>query len=152
MTEPSQNQLPHEGDVVAMPGAGLAALAAGQPQLTVNLQEEENEVGRFLEPKERAVIFGMYADTWSRIGMVIVMAVIFVGLNWMVLVFLRDAFSADVRMLESKPPILQAADRLITANVLMTLIGATVVQVGVSIAAIVSYLFPKTSGNGSSSQ
>lgn len=38
---------------------------------------------------------------------------------------------------------LKGEDRVITANVFMSLIGATVVQVGIAVVAIINYLFPK---------
>ena len=148
MTGPSPNQEQPEGSVIDLATAAPVVEQARQPTVTVSLDDVESDVGQVSEARERAVVFGMYADTWSRVGMVAVMAIIFVGLNWLVIHFLNGAFAADVRMLESKPPALLAADRLVTSNVLMTLIGATVVQVGVSIAAIVSYLFPKNNGRG----
>ncbi len=150
MTEPSQQQEQEqaEGSVVDLPtGAPHVEQPRGAVE-TLRLDDEEKDLGQVSEAKERAIVFGMYADTWSRIGMVVVMALIFVGLNWRVVGFLQDAFAADIRMLESKPPTLTAADRLVTPNVLMTLLGATVIQVGVSIAAIVSYLFPKNNNGG----
>lgn len=148
MTEPSQQQEQEQAEGTVLPiGASQVEQTRGAVE-TVRLDDEEQNLGQVSEAKERAIVFGMYADTWSRIGMVIVMALIFIGLNWRVVGFLQDAFNADIRMLESKPPTLTAADRLVTPNVLMTLLGATVVQVGVSIAAIVSYLFPKNDGGG----
>ena len=148
MTGPSPNQEQPEGSVIDLATAAPVVEQARQPTVTVSLDDVESDVGQVSEARERAVVFGMYADTWSRVGMVAVMAIIFVGLNWLVIDFLNGAFAVDVRMLESKPPALLAADRLVTSNVLMTLIGATVVQVGVAIAAIVSYLFPKSNGRG----
>jgi hypothetical protein len=64
-------------------------------------------------------------------------------LNREVMNFVRDAFDADIRLLSAKPPLIQAADRLVTGNVIMVLIGATATQVGIAIVSIVSYLFPK---------
>jgi len=50
-------------------------------------------------------------------------------------------------MMQKFPQLFKPADRVITANVFMSLIGATVVQVGVATVAIVSYLFPKKTGS-----
>lgn len=85
--------------------------------------------------------------------MVLVIAAIFIGLNWAVIHFVEIAFDQDVALLKAgtvKTP----ADRVITTNVFVSLIGATVVQVGVAIIAIVNYLFPKkpdTQKSGSAS-
>ena len=147
MTEPSQNQAPAEGTVVDLPLAGPTPAAAPAPAPTITLDEVEQDVGQVDEAMGWARVAALKWDIASRVFMVFVIALIFVGLNWMVMQFLRDAFVADLRMMDAKPPTLQAADRLITSNLLMTLIGATVVQVGVSIAAIVSYLFPKTNNH-----
>ena len=74
--------------------------------------------------------------------MVLVVALLFVGLNTAVMLFVRDAFAHDLVAMAAKPPML-AADRLVTTHVLMSLIAATVVQTGIGFIAIVSYLFPK---------
>jgi hypothetical protein len=146
MTEPSQRQEQEQAEGTALPISASQVEQTPHTVETVRLDDEEQNLGQVSEAKERAIVFGMYADTWSRIAMVFVMAAIFIGLNWCVVGFLQNAFAADIRMLESKPPTLTAADRLVTPNVLMSLLGATVIQVGASIAAIVSYLFPKNNG------
>jgi hypothetical protein len=104
------------------------------------------DTGRVDEAMGWAKVVALHADTAARILMVLVMAGLFVWLNFRVLQVVERAFAADLRMLEAKPPGIAAGDRLVTANVLMSLIGATVVQVGISIAAVVSYLFPKANG------
>jgi len=53
-------------------------------------------------------------------------------------------------MMERFPQTFKPSDRAITASVFMSLIGATVVQVGVATIAIVSYLFPKRANSGAS--
>lgn len=88
----------------------------------------------------KAKVFGSYADTWSRLLMVAVIALIFVGLNWYVMRFIGKVFEADLELLRSG----KTAQRVVTTEVLMSLIAGTVLQVGVAIIAIVSYLFPKT--------
>lgn len=45
-------------------------------------------------------------------------------------------------------PPLPPEHRLITANVVMSLIGATVVQTGIGFIAITSYLFPRRLNGG----
>jgi len=59
----------------------------------------------------------------------------------------RQACDRDLEMMQKFPQLFKPADRVITANVFMSLIGATVVQVGVATVAIVSYLFPKKTGS-----
>ena len=113
------------------------------PDFTVDLGDEERDLGTVTEDELRAKIFGMKADVWLRLILGAVIAVLFIWLNREVMNFVRDAFDADIRLLSAKPPLLQAADRLVTGNVIMVLIGATATQVGVAIVSIVSYLFPK---------
>jgi len=59
--------------------------------------------------------------------------------------FVNHALAQDLAQMAATPP-MAAADRLITANVVMSLIGATVVQTGIGFIAITSYLFPKRAG------
>ncbi len=103
----------------------------------IALDEEAREIGGKLE---NAHVASVRADIWLRVSMAAVVAVIFIGLNWAVIGFIRDAFEHDVA---SK---LAPGERLVTTELLMALIGATVVQTGVGIVAILSYLFPKRSG------
>lgn len=104
---------------------------------SIVLEDEEQKIGGTLENAQAASI---KADIWLRIGMAAVVALIFIGLNWAVMGFIRDAFAQDVAVKAT------GNDRLVTTEVLMALIGATVVQTGVGIVAILSYLFPKRSG------
>lgn len=92
--------------------------------------------------RQRAEIDSIKANTNSRTLMVWVIAVIFIGLNGAVMLFVYVAFLNDVAQMAATPP-LRPENRLITTEVFMSLIGATVVQVGVAVIAIVSYLFPK---------
>lgn len=103
---------------------------------SIVLEDEEQKIGGTLENAQAASI---KADIWLRIGMAAVVALIFIGLNWAVMGFIRDAFAQDVAVKAT------GNDRLVTTEVLMALIGATVVQTGVGIVAILSYLFPKRS-------
>lgn len=111
-------------------------------QTTLSLDDEEQAA---TGPIEQATAQGMRADIWFRGGMVFVVAILFIGLNANVMWFIRDAFHQDLVGMAGKPPLLPA-DRLVTTNVLMSLIGATVVQTGIGFIAIVSYLFPKREG------
>jgi hypothetical protein len=94
------------------------------------------------ELKERVEIDSIKANTSSRKLMVWVIACIFIGLNGAVMFFIHEAFLNDVAQMSATSP-LKPEDRLITTEVVMSLIGATVVQVGIAVIAIVSYLFPK---------
>ncbi len=80
--------------------------------------------------RQMAEIDSIHANTNSRTLMVWVIAIIFIGLN-------------DVAQMAAKPPLIKPEDRLITTETVMSLIGATVVQVGGAVIAIVAYLFPK---------
>ncbi|MDB5904201.1 MAG: hypothetical protein JWM26_3079 [Betaproteobacteria bacterium] len=109
---------------------------------TISIADEAEKMGG-IDPLTKAKIFGLNADTISRAGMVVVIGMIFVGLNWAVIDLVTWAFREDLVLLRAKT--LTPADRVITTNVFMSLIGATVVQVGVATISIVSYLFPKSS-------
>jgi sterol desaturase/sphingolipid hydroxylase (fatty acid hydroxylase superfamily) len=109
---------------------------------TVELSAVAEVVGSF-DQEKRARVWSMNADTFSRVFMVFIIAVIFVGLNYQVMRLVERGFDADMLMMQKFPQAFKPADRVITANVFMSLIGGTVVQVGVATIAIVSYLFPK---------
>ena len=95
--------------------------------------------GRTGEAQERAIVFGLYADTWLRVGMVVVIAGLFGWLNHEVMSLIRAMFQADQAALALNP----RPERVVTTEVLMSLVAATAVQVGVTTVSIVSYLFPK---------
>lgn len=97
----------------------------------------------WLADQKLATAISINANTISRLLMVLVIAGIFIGLNWAVMSFVREAFLNDVAQMAANPPLIKPEDRLITTEVVISLIGATVVQVGVAVIAIVSYLFPK---------
>ena len=79
--------------------------------------------------------------------MVVVIAAIFIWLNWEVMRLVSRAFDQDMQMMQKFPQTFKPSDRVVTPNVFMSLIGATVVQVGIATVAIVSYLFPKKPGS-----
>ena len=113
-------------------------MANGQAARTVGLDEN---VGGVSPGRDRAMIWSIYADIIARLIMVLVIAWIFYWLNNQVMTFVRDAFSEDVRLIALK--LITPEHRVITNNVVMSLVGATVVQVGAAVVVIVSYLFPK---------
>lgn len=107
---------------------------------TIKTGDEEAKVGR--TGVENAVARSVAADMWFRGAMVVVVCGIFIWLNAVVMNFVREAFASDKVRLLANPP-MAAADRLVNANVIMALIGATVVQTGVGFIAVVTYLFPR---------
>ena len=115
----------------------LEAGGGGSAPAEIQLDAEAKAIGGKLED---AQVASVRADIWLRVSMAAVVAVIFIGLNWAVIGFIRDAFAHDVA---SK---VAPGERLVTTELLMALIGATVVQTGVGIVAILAYLFPKRNG------
>lgn len=112
------------------------------------LSEKVDEIGGEIDEVTKARIRGIDADTRridgdtrARLLMVTVITVLFIVLNAAVIFLVWTAFSADISLLKDK--LIQNNQRLITENVFMSLIGATVVQVGLTLVAITGYLFPK---------
>lgn len=102
--------------------------------------EEAPQITAVTEDLDKAEVLSKNMDTALRMVMALVLAVIFIGLNVGVGILLSKAFSTDVTLLQTK--IITPEQRLITEKTYLALIGATVVQVGVGIAAILAYLFP----------
>ncbi len=109
------------------------------PADVARLDNVEQKVGNFVEA---ATARSITADIWLRIVMVLVVCAIFIWLNWQVMDFVKQALRTDIESMAATPP-MPAGDRLITSSVVMSLIGATVVQTGIGFIAITSYLFPK---------
>lgn len=107
----------------------------------VNLSDREKTTGA-VTPMDVALVKSIYADIVARVFMVLVIAIIFIGLNWGIFSLVKDAFTEDVILLKAKV-ITSAGDRAVTTTVFVSLITATVVQVGAAIVVIVNYLFPK---------
>ncbi len=105
------------------------------------LGQEAAQLGELSEKEVDARIRSMDADTKVRTRMAVVIGVLFVALNAAVIYLVWNAYTADISLLREK--LIQNNQRLITEDVFMSLIGATVVQVGVTLAAITGYLFPK---------
>ncbi|WP_297324572.1 hypothetical protein [Nitrosomonas sp.] len=110
---------------------------------TRQLNQETAQLGEINE-EAKARIRSIDADTRVRLWMALVISALFILLNAAVIFLIWNAFNADISLLREK--LIQNDQRLITENVFMSLIGATVVQVGVTLVAIISYLFPKNSG------
>lgn len=91
------------------------------------------------DDRVRADIESVRSDTSSRKILVVVLAVLFFGLNIAVIWFIIYVFNADLVLLKESPSV----PRVVTTQVLLSLVGATVVQVGIAIISVVSYLFPK---------
>jgi uncharacterized metal-binding protein len=106
----------------------------------LNLSEEEKKFP-LTEREADARILGIHADTFVRCIMALAMIALFFYLNMKVIGLVQDAYNTDITLLNSK--VIQSDHRLITEKVFMSLIGATVVQVGVTLVAITGYLFPK---------
>ena len=104
------------------------------------LEQEVPELGRIDEEK-MARIRSMDTDTRVRLWMALVISALFIILNAAVMLLVWNAFQADMSLIRAK--LIQSNQRLITDKVFMSLIGATVVQVGVTLVAITGYLFPK---------
>lgn len=98
----------------------------------------DNEPVGGIEGARRASILW---DIGLRAIMVAVVSGIFIWLNWQVIEFVVGGLRLDEKMLVAKS--ITPADRLVTSEVMMALIGATVIQTGAGFIAITSYLFPK---------
>lgn len=94
--------------------------------------------------RSAAGIMSINADTIARFVMVLAIAGIFIWLNREVMHLVRDVFDAELKLLAVGS--LKATERSVNTQVFTALIAATVVQTGVAIIAIVTYLFPKKPG------
>lgn len=104
-------------------------------------QPEFNQVdlasGREVRVLTPATTVSHLSDVNSRKLMVYWIGGLFLVLNIAAMALVLWAFCRDAKL-----PI---SERLITTHVLLTLIGATIVQNGVGLIAILGYLFPKNS-------
>ncbi len=107
----------------------------------VDLRSAADQSGSLEEQRTRAQIQGIKHDNFLRIVLVLAMITLFVALNFFVIDLISRALDVDVAMIQQKQ--ITPADRLITDNVLVSLIGATVVQLGAVILAMAHYFFPK---------
>jgi hypothetical protein len=129
------------------PGGPAASEADDQATVEVIALNTEAALDRQQvgDMTERARVLGMHIDNGARAVMVLVMCALFIGLNFYVMSFVEDVFKADTQFL-TKLPAGATPSRVVTTEVLMSLIGSTAVQVGVAIVTIVAYLFPKNRG------
>jgi hypothetical protein len=109
----------------------------------INLNDEVSKGGELTQAKGWAEVRSINADTLFRGLMVLVIAGIFIGLNYGVFNLVSSAFDKDIALMTAAGSNYKPSDRVITTNVFVSLVGATVVQVGVAAITIVSYLFPK---------
>jgi multisubunit Na+/H+ antiporter MnhB subunit len=107
----------------------------------VDLGAEAAQLGNIDEEVAKARIRSMDADVRVRVWMALIITLLFTVLNAAVIYLVWKAFNADISLLKDK--LILSDQRLITENVFMSLIGATVVQVGVTLVAITGYLFPR---------
>jgi hypothetical protein len=94
-----------------------------------------------VSPIERQAIEDMKIDRWLRVVMVVAMLGVFIGLDWVVLGMVQEAVANDAQYIVAK--LIRPDQRLISENVFMSLIGATVLQAAAVMVAITGYLFPK---------
>jgi len=104
------------------------------------LEQEAAQLGE-IDEETRARIRSTDTDTRVRLLMALVISALFIALNAAVIALVWSAFNADISLLRDN--LIKNDQRLITEKVFMSLIGATVVQVGVTLVAITGYLFPK---------
>ncbi|MFZ5836395.1 MAG: hypothetical protein ACOY2B_13595 [Pseudomonadota bacterium] len=112
-------------------------MCSAQTLPATDLNETAKEIGAL----ERAQARAMDADTQSRVWMAVTVSVSFIILNAAMMALIWTAFNADMSLLRDK--LIENDQRLITTNIMMSLIGATVVQTGAILFAITGYLFPK---------
>ena len=122
----------------------MGGLTAGAKE--VSLGERESGFGKLEAAKTAAQILSINADTISRFVMVLAIAGIFIWLNYEVMTLVEKVFTEELALLESGK--LKATERSVNTQVFTALITATVVQTGVAIVAIVTYLFPKKPQTG----
>ena len=82
------------------------------------------------------------ADAGLRKFVVTVVVVAFLAVNGIVLLGIWLAYLKDVDLLAAAGSNFKPSDRLVTTNLVMTIVGATTVQLGGLIVLIGKYLFP----------
>lgn len=92
-----------------------------------------------MSPIERQAIEDMKIDRWLRVGMVAIMLGNFIGMEWTVLGMVQEAIANDAQYIAAK--LILPDQRLISENVYVSLIGATVLQAAVVMVSITNYLF-----------
>lgn len=92
-----------------------------------------------VSPIERQAIEDMKIDRWLRFGMVAIMLGNFIGMEWAVLGMVQEAIANDAQYIAAK--LILPDQRLISENIYLSLIGATVLQAAVVMVSITNYLF-----------
>lgn len=121
-------------EVLPPAGGNITEAAQREPMF---LREAQ---GTIQEAEQQAKVRAINAETWTRAVMVVAMTGIFIGLNYYVMTFVGRVFEADIELIRASP----SASRVVTTEVLASLIAATAAQVGIGMFTIVSYLFPKS--------
>lgn len=129
------NGVPSPKEAVGADGGSAVDLKAIESQLKVDADEE----GKHIDNRLRQHL------AWTIIALMVL-------LNGFTVCFLWVLATADRRFLQSlidsnpnaAVDLAKSAIRLVTPQVLMALIGATVVQLGTALIVITQYLFPKT--------
>lgn len=112
----------------------------------IKLAEVQADLGSSIEEeKGREEIAGMRADRNLRLIMGIALMVLFVLMNGVVVYLVSEAAEMDAQMITSGK--IKSSERLISENVYMSLVGATVVQLSSILFAIARYLFPAGKGD-----
>jgi hypothetical protein len=86
------------------------------------------------------------SDAGLRKVVAVAIVLAFLAVNGAVLWGIWVVFQKDIDLLTRAGSNFTAADRLVTTNLLMTLVGATTVQLGALIVLMGKYLFPAPRG------
>lgn len=86
------------------------------------------------------------SDAGLRKLVAVAIVLAFLVVNGAVLWGIWIVFQTDIQLLTRPGSNFTAADRLVTTNLLMTLVGATTVQLGALIVLMGKYLFPTPKG------
>ncbi len=116
----------------------MPALPPAAVEPTVTLRSLEQDQGSSLTVADRIA----RSDARLRIWVAIAVVVTFLCVNGAVLLGIWFAFQHDIAMLAISNGSFLAKDRLVTTELLMTLVGATTVQLGGLIVLIGKYIFP----------
>lgn len=110
------------------------------PDIRITAVEEKLDLAQdaITAAKARSI----HADIWFRAIALLVVLALFWWLNRTVMEFVREVFASDT----SGHATAAADSRVVTSNVVMSLIAASAVQTGVGFIAIMRYLFPNRDG------
>jgi hypothetical protein len=81
-------------------------------------------------------------DAKLRWWVAVVIVAAFLIVNWLVLWGIWRVYQEDIELLTLPGSKFTATDRLVTTNLMITVIGATTVQLGTLIVLMGKYLFP----------